>query len=76
MDNLTVHPAYSDYLAHLISKHLKAHDQNQLIDSVGKGRFDLDKDGSMLSTTKRITVIDVQGKSYTITVEEARNKGN
>ena len=74
MDNLTVHPAYCDYLAHLISKHLKAHDQNQLIDSVGKVRFDLDKDGSMLSTTKRITVIDVQGKAYTITIEEAKNK--
>lgn len=68
--HMTVHPAYCDYIAHLIAKHLKGNDHNKLIDTVGKVRFDLDQNGAMLSTTKRISVVDVQGKTYTITVEE------
>lgn len=71
--NLTVHPAYCDYIAHLIAKHLKEHDFNKLLDTVGKVRFDLDAEGAMLSTTKRISVVDVQGKTYTISIEEKSN---
>lgn len=71
---LTIHPAYCDYLSYLISKNLKMWDLNGLIDSVGKVRFDLDEHGSMLSTTKRVSVVDIQGKSYTITIEENKNE--
>lgn len=68
-------PAYCDYIAHLIKKHLADNDRagNSLLDSVGAIRFDLDPQGAMLSTTKRISIVDIQGKSYTITVEENAN---
>ena len=72
--HLTLHPAYCDYIANLIAKNLKGLDGNKLIDTVGKVRFDFDKDGSMLSTTKRISIVDCNGKAYTITISENANQ--
>lgn len=71
--HMTIHPALCDYIAHLISKHIKAHDVNGLIDTVGKVRFDVAEDGSLRSTTKRVSVVDIHGKTYTVTVEEVSN---
>lgn len=67
-----MNPAYCDYIAHLIKKSLPDADKKleRKLDAVGAIRFDLDDQGAMRSTTKRITVMDVGGRSYTITVEE------
>ena len=70
--HLTVHPAYCDYIAHLIKRSLTDADKKDkaLLDTVGSVRFDFDSEGAMLSTKKFISVVDVQGKTYTITIEE------
>ena len=70
--HLTVHPAYCDYIAHLIKKNLSDADKRDkvLLDSIGSVRFDFDEEGQMLSTTKFISVIDINGKTYTITIAE------
>ena len=72
---MTIKLAYCDYIAHLIKKHLKDQDlrDKALIDTVGSIRFDLDENGRMLSSKKQISVVDIQGKSYTITIEENDN---
>ena len=64
--------AYCDYIAHLIKGGLKDQDRKDkiLLDTVGSVRFDFDLDGSMASTKKFISVVDHQGKTYTITIEE------
>lgn len=64
--------AYCDYIAHLIKGSLKDQDRKDkfLLDTVGSVRFDFDQDGSMASTKKFISVVDIQGKTYTITIEE------
>jgi hypothetical protein len=69
---MTIKLAYCDYIAHLIKKHLKDQDlrDKALIDTVGSIRFDLDQHGRMLSSKKQISVVDIQGKTYTITIEE------
>jgi hypothetical protein len=69
---MTIKLAYCDYIAHLIKKHLKDQDlrDKALIDTVGSIRFDLDENGRMLSSKKQISVVDIQGKTYTITIEE------
>jgi len=65
--------SYCDYVAALIATGLKALDteENKLLSSVGRPRFDLHPDGYLQSTTKRIEVEDRYGKRYLITVEEA-----
>ena len=65
-------PAFCDYIAYLIKKSLADTDRKEkvLLDSVGSVRFDFDEDGSMLSTTKFILVVDINGKAYTITIAE------
>jgi hypothetical protein len=72
---MTIKLAYCDYIAHLIKKHLKDQDlrDKALIDTVGSIRFDLDQHGRMLSSKKQISVVDIQGKTYTITIEENDN---
>lgn len=72
---MTIKLAYCDYIAHLIKKHLKDQDlrDKALIDTVGSIRFDLDENGRMLSSKKQISVVDIQGKTYTITIEENDN---
>lgn len=64
--------AYCDYIAHIINKNLKKHDDNGLIDTVGKIQFDLNPDGSYASTKKVINVVDKHGTAYRITIEESR----
>ncbi len=65
--------AYCDYISHIIQKNLKRIDRDAMIDSVGKVQFDLDRDGSYLSTRKIINVVDKHGTAYTITIEEKRS---
>lgn len=63
---------YCDYIAHLISKELKANDSERLLSSVSKPRADLTPQGAMRSTKRTIEVEDRFGKKYRITVTEAR----
>lgn len=63
--------AYCDYIAHLISKELKAVDSERLLSSVGRPQFDVDGDGAYRSTKKTIAVEDRFGKKYLVTIEEA-----
>ena len=69
-------PAFCDYIAYLIKKSLADTDRKEkvLLDSVGSVRFDFDEDGSMLSTTKFISVVDINGKAYTISIQEKINE--
>ena len=62
--------AYCDYIAHTISKELKAVDTEKLLSSVGRPEFDLTETGAFRSTAKTIYVEDRYGKKYKITVEE------
>ena len=78
MDQFFSHPAfktpsvaYCDYIAHIISKELKANDAERLLSSVGRIQFDVDDDGAYRSTKKTVLVEDRNGKKYKITVEEA-----
>ena len=65
-------PAFCDYIAHLIKSNLSDADKRDkvLLDSIGSVRFDFDEEGQMLSTTKFISVVDINGKTYTITIAE------
>ena len=62
--------AYCDYIAGLITKNLKANDEERLLSSVSKPKYDLTEDGSFKSTKKTIEVEDRFGKKYLVTVEE------
>jgi hypothetical protein len=62
--------AYCDYIANLITANLKANDEERLLSSVSKPKYDLTEDGSFKSTKKTIEVEDRFGKQYRITVEE------
>ena len=62
--------AYCDYIANLITSNLKANDDERLLSSVSKPKYDLTEDGSFKSTKKTIEVEDRFGKQYRITVEE------
>ena len=62
--------AYCDYIANLITVNLKANDEERLLSSVSKPKYDLTEDGSFKSTKKTIEVEDRFGKQYRITVEE------
>jgi len=62
--------AYCDYIANLITANLKANDDERLLSSVSKPKYDLTEDGSFKSTKKTIEVEDRFGKQYRITVEE------
>jgi len=63
--------AYCDYIAHTISKELKANDTERLLSSVSRPQFDITPEGKFASTKKTIEVEDRFGKKYRITVEEA-----
>lgn len=58
---------YCDYIGNAIKSALKEHDQ--LVQQVGGVMPHLNQDGVMLSTKKTITVTDVNGQTYKITVE-------
>lgn len=62
--------AYCDYIAHLISRHIKHHDASGLLWQVGNPRYDLDSSGALNSTSKTIEIVDLNGKKYRVTVEE------
>ncbi len=62
--------AYCDYIAHTISKELKANDSERLLSSVSRPQYDLTPTGSFCSTKKTIDVEDRFGKKYRVTVEE------
>lgn len=66
--------SYCDYIADRIKNGLKTDSTilGSLIDSVGKINYDLTETGSFKSTKKTINVIDTNGKSYRITVEELK----
>lgn len=64
--------SYCDYIASLISGCLPGVDHQDLLESVGLPKRDLDPEyGYMVSTKKTIQVTDRYGKKYTITVEES-----
>jgi len=63
---------YCDYIAHLISKELKANDHERLLSSVSRPQFDLTPTGGFRSTKKTIEVEDRFGKKYRVTVEEVK----
>ena len=63
--------AYCDYIAHVISKELKANDTERLLSSVSRPQYDVTPEGAFASTKKTIMVSDRFGKQYKITVEEA-----
>lgn len=62
--------AYCDYIAHTISKELKANDAEKLLSSVSRPQYDLTPEGGFKSTKKTIMVEDRFGKQYRVTVEE------
>jgi hypothetical protein len=63
--------AYCDYIAHLISGHIRHFDVENILFNVGRPQLDLDVDGVFVSTKKTITVTDKNNKTYKITIEEA-----
>ena len=62
--------AYCDYIANLCRTTLQNNDAQNLIYSAGPVRLDLDAGGAFNSTSKRFEVTDVNGRKYTVTVEE------
>ena len=63
---------YCDYIAHVISKELKANDTERLLSSVSRPQYDLTKEGGFASTKKTILVEDRNGTKYRVTVEEVK----
>ena len=66
--------AYCDYIAHLISKNLKAVDttSEKLLSSVSRPQYDVGEDGLFRSSKKTVEVEDRFGKKYRVTVEEVK----
>ena len=66
--------AYCDYIAHTIIRPAMIEDGKDdggIIRQVGHVKMDLEpEEGYMLSTAKRVEVIDMNGKMYRVTVEE------
>jgi uncharacterized membrane protein len=64
--------AYCDYIADRIKTGLNddAKKVGTLIGNIGKINYDLTETGSFKSTKKTMSVIDVNGKFYRVTVEE------
>ena len=66
--------AYCDYIAHTIIRPAMIEDGKDnggVIREVGHVKVDLEPvEGYMISTAKRVEVIDMNGKMYRITVEE------
>jgi len=67
--------AYCDYIAHTIIRPAMLEDVYSecggVVREVGHVKMDLDpREGYMISTTKRLDVVDMNGKTYRITIEE------
>ena len=64
--------AYCDKIADSIRKALIKHDPDGIIGPVGPIQMDLHPtEGYFLSPKKAITVHDMNGKAYVVTIEEA-----
>lgn len=64
--------AYCDYIAFHCAMGMKDAVGNPegIIANVGPVRFDLNEQGQFCSTKKTIEVVDVNGKRYSVTIEE------
>lgn len=63
--------AYCDFIAFQIHDHMMDGQRPALISSVGRVEWDLHKTGGyMLTTKKTLSVTDINGRSYRVTVEE------
>lgn len=66
--------AYCDYIAHTIVRPAMIEDGKDdggVIRQVGHVKMDLEpEEGYLLSTAKRLEVVDFNGKQYRITIEE------
>ena len=63
-------PAYCDRIAHAIREELVKSDPLGIIGLVGPIEWDLNAEGSFMSTKKTMEVTDMNGKTYTVTIEE------
>jgi hypothetical protein len=63
-------PVYCDKIANTIRIALNTFDRDGIIIGCGSVRFDLDENGSFVSTKKTLFAIDSFGRHYKITVEE------
>ena len=63
--------AYCDKIADTIKKALDSRDPDGIIAEVSRIKWDLDPRGAYQSPKKLITVYDMNGKAYIVTVEEA-----
>lgn len=64
--------AYCDKIADVIRKALLKHDPDGIIGLVGPTQWDLHPtEGYFISPKKAITVYDMNGKAYVVTIEEA-----
>lgn len=66
MENLV----YCDYIANVVSESLQG--DSKMVTWVTKPKMDLHpEEGYMISTKKTVQCLDVNGKLYNVTVEEA-----
>lgn len=73
MGEIIMNMAYCDYIAHTILKPALEKDRigEGIVESVGLVKMDLEpEEGYMVSTSKWVDVVDVNGKMYRVTVEE------
>lgn len=67
--------AYCDFIADRIRKALVASKEDIFepvkLFEIGHVKYDLGPNGEFASTKKTLTVVDMNGKSYIVTVEEA-----
>ena len=62
--------AYCDYIANVVSESLQK--DSKMVTWVTKPKMDLHpEEGYMISTKKTVQCLDVNGKLYNVTVEEA-----
>jgi hypothetical protein len=63
--------AYCDKIADTISKALKKQDPDGIIAEVGRIQMDLHPEGGYFVSPKKLIIVhDMNGKAYSITVEE------
>ena len=73
MGEIIMNMAYCDYIAYTILQPALEKDRigEGIVQSVGKVNMDLEpEEGYMVSTSKWVDVVDVNGKMYRVTVEE------
>lgn len=72
------HPVYCDYIAQVVQKAINKDSAQigSLVCGAGKVRFDIGPGGFVASTKKAISVADINGRLYEITVQEIKNESN